>query len=72
LVESDVDMDYTFVAIGIKDDEVDFSSNCRNMTSAVGPFVVDAGLVPRPKDGKTSILIRNINTNKRIQATFPV
>jgi 2-methylaconitate cis-trans-isomerase PrpF len=70
--ERDADVDYTFVAIGVKNDEVDFSSNCGNMTSAVGPFAVDAGLVPRPKDGETSVLIRNTNTNKRIRATFPV
>lgn len=70
--EGDADVDYTFVAIGVKDDEVDFSSNCGNMTSAVGPFAVDAGLVPRPGDGDASVLIRNTNTNKRIRATFPV
>ncbi|KAI3399728.1 hypothetical protein diail_5795 [Diaporthe ilicicola] len=68
--ESDADVDYTFVAIGIKNDEVDFSSNCGNMTSAVGPFAVDAGLVPRPMDGETSVLIRNTNTNKRMRAIF--
>jgi 2-methylaconitate cis-trans-isomerase PrpF len=28
----EADVDYTFVAIGVKDDEVDFSSNCGNMT----------------------------------------
>lgn len=70
--ESDADVDYTFVAIGVKNDEVDFSSNCGNMISAVGPFAVDAGLVPKPKDGEASVLIRNTNTNKHIRATFPV
>ncbi|OCT54955.1 3-methylitaconate isomerase [Cladophialophora carrionii] len=38
----DADVDYTFAAVGVKDAEVDFSSNCGNMTSAVGPFAVDA------------------------------
>lgn len=70
--ESDVDVDYTFVALGVKTDEVDFSSNCGNMISAVGPFAVDAELVPRRKDGETNVLIRNTNTNKHIRATFPV
>lgn len=70
--ESDADVDYTFVAIGVKNDEVDFSSNCGNMISAVGPFAVDAGLVPKPKDGEASVLIRNTNTNKHMRATFPV
>lgn len=67
-----VDVDYTFAAIGVKDDEVDFSSNCGNMTSAVGPFAVDAGLVARPNDGEVSVTIRNTNTGKLIRATFPV
>jgi 2-methylaconitate cis-trans-isomerase PrpF len=70
--EKDADVDYTFVAIGVKDDEVDFSSNCGNMTSAIGPFVVDAGLVSRPQDGEAIIRIRNTNTGKLIRATFPV
>jgi 2-methylaconitate cis-trans-isomerase PrpF len=30
--EKGADVDYTFAAIGVKDDEVDFSSNCGNMT----------------------------------------
>jgi 2-methylaconitate cis-trans-isomerase PrpF len=30
--EKGADVDYTFVAIGVRDDEVDFSSNCGNMT----------------------------------------
>ena len=70
--EQDADVDYTFVAIGVRDDEVDFSSNCGNMTSAVGPFAVDAGLVLRPEDGDASVTIRNTNTGKLIRATFPV
>ncbi|PVH72086.1 DUF453-domain-containing protein [Cadophora sp. DSE1049] len=68
----DTDVDYTFVAIGVKNDEVDFSSNCGNMISAVGPFAVDAGIVVTPSDGETSIRIKNTNTGKTIQATFPV
>jgi 2-methylaconitate cis-trans-isomerase PrpF len=70
--ESDADVDYMFVTIGVKNDEVDISSNCGNMSSAVGPFAVDSGLVPRPQDGEASVTIRNINTNKLIRANFPV
>jgi 2-methylaconitate cis-trans-isomerase PrpF len=70
--EKDADVDYTFAAIGVKDDEVDFGGNCGNMTSAIGPFAVDTGLVARPQDGEASVMIRNTNTNKLIRATFPV
>ncbi|KUJ12408.1 DUF453-domain-containing protein [Mollisia scopiformis] len=66
------DVDYTFAAIGIKDTDVDYSSNCGNMTSAVGPFAIDSGLVESPSDGDTTIRIRNTNTNKIIHSTFPV
>ena len=45
-------MDYTLVAIGVKDDEIDFSSNCGNMSNAVGPFAVDTGWYPDQIVGK--------------------
>lgn len=45
MVRRDADVDYTFAAIGVKDDEVDFSSNCGNMTSAIGPYAIDQGLL---------------------------
>ncbi|KAF2119609.1 PrpF protein [Lophiotrema nucula] len=51
----DADVDYTFAAIGIKVSEVDFSSNCGNMISAIGPFAVDSGLVNH-QDGKAVII----------------
>ncbi|KAF4556712.1 Hypothetical protein D9617_1g085910 [Elsinoe fawcettii] len=65
------DVDYTFAAIGVKNDEVDYSSNCGNMTGAVGPFAVDSGLVAAG-DGRVSVVIRNTNTNKSIKSTFEV
>ena len=42
------------------------------MTSAVGPFAIDSGLVPPPTDGNATVRIRNTNTNKIIHSTFPV
>ncbi len=39
------DVEYTFAAVGVKDDEVDYSSNCGNMTAAVGPWAWDHGLI---------------------------
>lgn len=41
------------------------------MTSAVGPFSIDSGLVTSP-DGEATVRIRNTNTNKIIHSTFPV
>jgi 2-methylaconitate cis-trans-isomerase PrpF len=67
----DADVDYTFAAIGVKTPEVDFSSNCGNMSAAVGPFAVDSGLV-KAADGQATVRIHNTNTGKIIHSTFPV
>jgi 2-methylaconitate cis-trans-isomerase PrpF len=42
------------------------------MTSAIGPFAIDANLVPRPDDGEVTIRIHNTNTGKLIHSTFLV
>lgn len=73
----EADVDYTFAAIGVKDLEVDYSSNCGNMTAAIGPFAVDSELVKvndTSKDGtrEAIVKIRNTNTGKFITAKFPV
>ena len=41
----EVDVEFMFAAVGVRDGEVDFSSNCGNMSAAVGPFAFDHGLV---------------------------
>lgn len=68
----DADVDYTFAAIGVKDLDVDFSSNCGNMTGAIGPFAINQGLVDGSKDGDATVRIHNTNTGKLIHASFPV
>lgn len=72
----DADVDYTFAAIGVKDNEVDYSSNCGNMTSAVGAFAVDSGLFnigdPGKEERDVTVRIHNTNTGKIIHSTFPV
>ena len=70
----DADVDYTFIALGVTNTEVDYSSNCGNMISAVGPYAVDAGLFPADHAGSNSVSIRihNTNTGKIIRSSFPV
>jgi 2-methylaconitate cis-trans-isomerase PrpF len=68
---TEADVDYTFAAIGVKNQDVDYSSNCGNMTSAIGPFAVDSGLIRR-KDGMVTVRIHNTNTGKIIHSTFAV
>lgn len=69
----DADVDYTFAAVGVTTPEVDFSSNCGNMTSAIGPFAIDRNLVKIPAGSKEAMVrIHNTNTGKIIHASFPV
>ncbi|KAJ6105660.1 hypothetical protein N7512_009177 [Penicillium capsulatum] len=69
----DADIDYTFVSLGIKNTNVDYSSNCGNMISAVGPFAVDSRLFPvRDASASASVRIHNTNTGKIIHSSFPV
>ena len=71
---ADADVDYTFVSIGIKNDKVDYSSNCGNMSAAVGPYAVDSGLIPVPSESQDRFTVRihNTNTGKLINASFPI
>jgi 2-methylaconitate isomerase len=68
---SDADVDYTFAQVMITEARVDYRSNCGNMSSAVGPFALDEGLV-RAGGETTTVRIFNTNTEKLIHSTFPV
>ncbi|WP_445502555.1 2-methylaconitate cis-trans isomerase PrpF family protein [Microvirga sp. G4-2] len=68
----DADVDYTFAQISVRDASVDFSANCGNMSSAIGPFAVEEGLVPPPGDGEAMVRIHNTNTSKIIVSRFRV
>jgi 2-methylaconitate cis-trans-isomerase PrpF len=68
----DADVDYTFVSLGVKNPDVDYSSNCGNMISAIGPFAIDQKLVSTQSSDSATVRIHNTNTGKIITATFPV
>lgn len=68
---ADADIDYTFAQVQIRDPLVDYRSNCGNMSSAVGPFAVDEGIV-RPNGDTAAVRIFNTNTQKIIRSTFPL
>jgi 4-oxalomesaconate tautomerase len=61
-----IDVDYLFVQVNPESDVVDYSSNCGNMLSAVGPFAIEMGLVAAT-DPQTRVSIYNINTDSRIE-----
>jgi 2-methylaconitate cis-trans-isomerase PrpF len=68
----DADIDYTFAQISVKSAAVDYSANCGNMSSAMGPFAVSEGLVTAPANGEAVVRIHNTNTGKIIVARFPM
>jgi 2-methylaconitate cis-trans-isomerase PrpF len=67
---ADADVDYTFVQVQIDVAAVDYGGNCGNMSSAIGPFAVEEGLVVAG-EGQTSVRIHNVNTGKVIVSVFP-
>lgn len=67
----DADVDYTFAQVQIREAAVDYRANCGNMSSAVGPFAVDEGIV-RPNGDAAVVRIFNTNTQRIIRSTFPL
>ena len=61
------DVDYLFAQVATDRAFVDFSPNCGNMLSAVGPFAIEAGLVPA-EIGETTVRIFNRNTSTTVEA----
>ena len=62
----DIDIDYLFVQINPNSPIVDYSSNCGNMLSALGPFAIEKGLIMADVSGKTTVRIYNLNTDSLI------
>lgn len=67
----DADVDYTFGQVSITDPKIDYSGNCGNISSAVGPYAIEEGFV-RTKEPVTVVRIHNTNTKKIIEAEVPV
>jgi 2-methylaconitate isomerase len=65
----EADVDYTFAQVSVREAQVDYSGNCGNMSSAIGPFAVDEGIV-RTSGSEAVVRIHNTNTGKLIVARF--
>jgi 2-methylaconitate cis-trans-isomerase PrpF len=61
------DVDYTFAQVSVDKPLVSYKGNCGNISSGVGPFAIEKGLVDA-KDGMTQVRIFNTNTEKIIVA----
>lgn len=65
----DADLDYFFGQVLIDRDHVDYAPNCGNMTSGVGPFAIESGMI-QATDPVTEVRIYNVNTGAIIEATI--
>jgi probable AcnD-accessory protein PrpF len=69
---SDCDVVYLFGQVAIDAPVIDWSGNCGNLTAAVGPFAISAGLVQAPPDGTAVVRIWQANIGKKIIAHVPM
>ncbi|MGS6582018.1 2-methylaconitate cis-trans isomerase PrpF [Vibrio diabolicus] len=66
---ADHDVDYLFGQVSIDKPFVDWSGNCGNLSAAVGPFAIHAGLIPQdriPENGIVTVRVWQVNISKTI------
>ncbi|NAW68763.1 2-methylaconitate cis-trans isomerase PrpF [Vibrio sp. V27_P1S3P104] len=69
------DVDYLFGQVSIDKPFVDWSGNCGNLSAAVGPFAIHAGLIdPQriPEHGVVEVNIWQVNIQKSIVVHVPI
>jgi 2-methylaconitate cis-trans-isomerase PrpF len=52
--------------VSVDEARVDISPSCGNILAGVGPFAIEAGLVPA-REGETRVRVRNLNTDSFIE-----
>ncbi len=67
----DADVDYTFAQVSVDKPLVSYKGNCGNISSGVGPFAIERGMV-EAVEPITSVRIYNTNTDKIIVADVMV
>lgn len=65
----DADVDYTFAQVAVDRGIVGYGANCGNMSSAIGPFAVDEGMIAA-NGAEALVRIYNTNTKKLIHSRF--
>lgn len=72
---ADHDVDYLYGQVSIDTAFVDWSGNCGNLSTAVGPFAIANGLIDParvPRDGLCTVRIWQANIGKTIIAHVPM
>ena len=67
----DADVDYSFAQVVVDHPMVDWGGNCGNISSAVGPYAINSGLV-KAVEPITTVRVHNTNTGKIILEHVPV
>ncbi len=79
-------MDYIFIQCSIDSEKLDFTGNCGNILSGVGPFALEEGLIPSRvlapltalarnnagREEKIALTLRCLNNGQLIRSTFLV
>ncbi|KAK4198160.1 PrpF protein [Triangularia verruculosa] len=82
----DVDVDFTFVQVGIRDGRLDMAGNCGNLSSIVGPVAFNLGMVrggrgngvgfrregEEEEEMVSEVRVFNTNTEKVVRSRFKV
>ena len=71
----DHDVDYLFGQVSIDKPFVDWSGNCGNLSAAVGPFAIHAGLIDQdriPQNGIVTVRVWQVNIGKTILIHVPI
>lgn len=71
LESSSADVEYHFFQIDPEHGRIDNRGTCGNMASAVGPFVIDEGMV-KATEPETAVRIYNLNTKRVITSRVKV
>ncbi|ELA7931124.1 2-methylaconitate cis-trans isomerase PrpF [Vibrio parahaemolyticus] len=69
------DVDYLFGQVSIDKPFVDWSGNCGNLSAAIGPFAIHAGLIPQdrlPENGIATVRVWQVNISKTILVHVPI
>lgn len=67
----DAEIDYLVGQVVVGKNQIDYNSNCGNMTAAVGPFAIEEGLIEGEGES-VDIRLYNKNTDKLIDVTVPL
>jgi 2-methylaconitate cis-trans-isomerase PrpF len=69
--DSEADVTFRFGQVDVEQPVVEFAGTCGNMSSAIGPFAVDEGLVAA-QEPITTVRVLSINTGQRYLCHVPV